>query len=450
MGHGSADRSPSEHPARGGHRAVHRRSLRAVPSGPGVGDITPGYRIWLHVDGVRMFGPGTHELLRHVEDTGSLHRAAKLMGMSYTKAWHLLRKTEEHLGWPLVERHVGGAAGGGTSLTRTGPRPPASGSSASWPRRTPPCRTRSRRRSATGRRPRSRGHESAVDVWRPRPLAEATPAGHPIYRELVTPIELGHPVTSCVAGLVWTLVETGGDAGLALTLHDGVFESQLPGRIHGAETRWLADHITSWNMFDASLALGAVNAWFNRRDRVERCWAGRSSASVAPRCSSACRSASPAGRSPSSGTSRTSSRSATTARSRSSSGTRREATCPTRPCEYLLGRQDCVCITGSAVSNKTLPRLLELSRDAYVVLVGPSVPLTTMWFDYGVDLLAGTVVLDTAVALARPAGRPPLAVRRQPRHGRARGRALRGPGEAWSSDGPDDRPLTVRLGAHEP
>jgi molybdate transport system regulatory protein len=120
MGHASADRSASEHPARGGHRAVHRRVLRAVRSGPGVGAIKPGYRIWLHVDGVRMFGPGTHELLRHVEDTGSLHRAAKLMGMSYTKAWHLLRKTEEHLGWPLVERHVGGATGGGTSLTARG------------------------------------------------------------------------------------------------------------------------------------------------------------------------------------------------------------------------------------------------------------------------------------------------------------------------------------------
>jgi molybdate transport system regulatory protein len=120
MGHASADRSASEHPARGGHRAVHRRSLRAVPSGPGAGAVAPGHRIWLHVDGVRMFGPGTHELLRRVEDTGSLHQAAKLMGMSYTKAWHLLRKTEEHLGWPLVERRVGGATGGGTSLTRGG------------------------------------------------------------------------------------------------------------------------------------------------------------------------------------------------------------------------------------------------------------------------------------------------------------------------------------------
>lgn len=120
MGQAGVSHSSPDHPARGGHRAVHRRALRAVPAGPGVGEISPGYRIWLHVDGVRMFGPGTHALLRHVAETGSLHQAAKLIGMSYTKAWHLLRETEDHLGFALVERRVGGQAGGGTSLTPRG------------------------------------------------------------------------------------------------------------------------------------------------------------------------------------------------------------------------------------------------------------------------------------------------------------------------------------------
>jgi molybdate transport system regulatory protein len=99
---------------------VHRRDLRSVPSGAGVGSISPGYRIWLHVDGVLMFGPGMHELLGRVATTGSLHKACKQMGMSYTKAWHLLRETEEHLGRKLVDRQVGGASGGGTSLTPVG------------------------------------------------------------------------------------------------------------------------------------------------------------------------------------------------------------------------------------------------------------------------------------------------------------------------------------------
>ncbi len=116
----SAHGSPSGHPARGGHRAAHRRSPRASCADAGEGSISPGHRIWLHMDGVCMFGPGTHGLLRHIEKTGSLQTAARIMQMSYTKAWHLLRESEAHLGLTLVERRVGGAAGGGTSLTPVG------------------------------------------------------------------------------------------------------------------------------------------------------------------------------------------------------------------------------------------------------------------------------------------------------------------------------------------
>jgi hypothetical protein len=236
-------------------------------------------------------------------------------------------------------------------------------------------------------------------TWRPRPLSDAAPADHPIYRGLVDPIEPGNLVSSCVAGLVWSLVETGGGAGLALTVQDGVFESQLPGRIHGAETRWLAEHIMSWNLFDASLALGAVNAWFNRRDRVERLLGrplvSERGAALFERLAQRFAGGSVAvvGHFPH--LEPLSEHCSLTVLERNRSG----GDLPDQACEYLLPRQDCVCITGSTVSNKTLPRLLELSRGAFVALVGPSVPLTTMWFDHGVDLLAGTVVLDPAVAL---------------------------------------------------
>lgn len=120
MGNAELGRPARSHPARGGHRAVHRHSLRSVPAGDEPRAIAPGYRVWLHVDGVQMFGPGMHELLRRVEETGSLHQAAKLMGMSYTKAWHYVRRTEEHLGWRLLARQTGGAFGGGSSLTPMG------------------------------------------------------------------------------------------------------------------------------------------------------------------------------------------------------------------------------------------------------------------------------------------------------------------------------------------
>lgn len=62
--------------------------------------------------------------------------------------------------------------------------------------------------------------------------------------------------------------------------------------------------------------------------------------------------------------------------------------------EYLLPDQDVVVITGSALGNKTLPRLLELSRRAWVMLIGPSTPLSVVLFDYGVDALAGCVARD--------------------------------------------------------
>ena len=48
---------------------------------------------------------------------------------------------------------------------------------------------------------------------------------------------------------------------------------------------------------------------------------------------------------------------------------------PDSASEYYLPQCDLVIITGSAAINKTLPRLLELSRDAEVVLTGPSVTL---------------------------------------------------------------------------
>jgi uncharacterized protein (DUF4213/DUF364 family) len=51
-----------------------------------------------------------------------------------------------------------------------------------------------------------------------------------------------------------------------------------------------------------------------------------------------------------------------------------------------------VFLTASAIANKTLPRLLELSRRAQVVLMGPSVPWLAEWADFGVDYLAGVRV----------------------------------------------------------
>ena len=51
------------------------------------------------------FGPGTAQLLRGVERYGSLNRAAKEMGMAYSKAWTGMKNLEELFGFSLMERH---------------------------------------------------------------------------------------------------------------------------------------------------------------------------------------------------------------------------------------------------------------------------------------------------------------------------------------------------------
>jgi molybdate transport system regulatory protein len=74
------------------------------------------YKIWIDHNG-KAFGDGPYEILKGVEKTGSLHKVADQMGMSYSKAWNLMREIEQRLGFPLLERRVGGQFGGGSRIT---------------------------------------------------------------------------------------------------------------------------------------------------------------------------------------------------------------------------------------------------------------------------------------------------------------------------------------------
>ncbi len=74
------------------------------------------YKVWLDHHG-KAFGDGPYELLKRVGETHSLHRAAKEMGMAYSKAWRLIGAMEKRLGFLLIERKVGGLSGGGSRVT---------------------------------------------------------------------------------------------------------------------------------------------------------------------------------------------------------------------------------------------------------------------------------------------------------------------------------------------
>lgn len=71
-----------------------------------------------------------------------------------------------------------------------------------------------------------------------------------------------------------------------------------------------------------------------------------------------------------------------------------EGDLPDTAAEYLLPKADIVAITGSAVVNKSMERLLELSS-GFTVILGPTTPMSPVLFDYGADILAGCRVINS-------------------------------------------------------
>jgi uncharacterized protein (DUF4213/DUF364 family) len=94
-----------------------------------------------------------------------------------------------------------------------------------------------------------------------------------------------------------------------------------------------------------------------------------------------------------------------------------------RPGEYsesalpdLMPQAEMVAITASSIANGSMPGILALCRDAFVLVIGPSTPLSPVLFDHGVDVLSGFIARDidnlvkavsegAAVAALRPYGR---------------------------------------------
>jgi uncharacterized protein (DUF4213/DUF364 family) len=84
---------------------------------------------------------------------------------------------------------------------------------------------------------------------------------------------------------------------------------------------------------------------------------------------------------------------------------------PDSACEFLLPLQDFVFATGVTLTNKTLPRLLQLAGKAGIILAGPSVPMAPLLFERGVRDLQGFVVTGPEICAAVIRGeRPELTI----------------------------------------
>lgn len=68
--------------------------------------------------------------------------------------------------------------------------------------------------------------------------------------------------------------------------------------------------------------------------------------------------------------------------------------------DRLIPKADVVAITGTALTNHTIEYLLSLcSPDAFVILLGATAPLSKALFDYRVDAVSGTKVVNPRLVL---------------------------------------------------
>jgi len=214
-----------------------------------------------------------------------------------------------------------------------------------------------------------------------------------IYDELIEMVPDDLIVTDFLAGLRWFLVRTNG-VGMAMTPREGSGLVNVSTRIKGMNARDVARFIKSWDNHEAAMGLAAINSFINQKSKIESLndviadmssqvnlfdymkdeIRGKNVAvighfrgleTIAEICNLHILERFP-----------------------------QPGDYPDPACEYILPEQEYVFITGTTLINKTLPRLLELSRNAKVSVVGPSTPMTPVLFKYGINTLAGTMVVD--------------------------------------------------------
>jgi len=78
------------------------------------------FRLRVYRDDAIAIGPGKIAVLEAVAETGSISAAARLLGMSYRRAWMLIDEMNQTLASPAVNTAAGGSRGGGTALTQVG------------------------------------------------------------------------------------------------------------------------------------------------------------------------------------------------------------------------------------------------------------------------------------------------------------------------------------------
>jgi molybdate transport system regulatory protein len=75
--------------------------------------LRPRTRLWIQDEKEKIiFGTGRVRILKAIDETGSMNKAARKLGMSYRTVWGKVHDTEDRLGFKLIETTVGSTRGG--------------------------------------------------------------------------------------------------------------------------------------------------------------------------------------------------------------------------------------------------------------------------------------------------------------------------------------------------
>ena len=213
-----------------------------------------------------------------------------------------------------------------------------------------------------------------------------------LYDALTEGISSSGAVTGTLMGQCWTAVETAEHFGMAMTTPVDTAPRLLSGSYEGMTLQELAQACKSWNLTEAGFGMAAVNAYYNTPEQLDAwdayepfdryCTDGvelrgkhigvvghlNMPRSIYEQAASV----------------------------RILERSPRPGDYPDSACDWLLPQCDVVIMTASTLVNKTLPHLLELSKDAYTILAGPSCPMCPRLLDFGIDRIAGLVITDAA------------------------------------------------------
>ncbi len=235
-----------------------------------------------------------------------------------------------------------------------------------------------------------------------------------LYDELIAGIPDDVQVRDYCLGLCWSYVEAESGMGVSYTCRGGAKKGVGLQDYRGVSLQEMAKLAKSWRFEEATLGIAAMNAWYCQRELTDAMGATYDDLIELPDGSihklDAFEMMRPRVEAAGAGkpegvrvvvvghfphVDRIEEYAQLTVLERNC---RDQLDCPDPACEYVMPEADFAFITGVTLENKTAPRLLELAKNAFVTMVGPSVVMAKPLFDAGANVVAGSIVADPELA----------------------------------------------------